>query len=123
MYSLHSNPGRELDVPQSSSSGRAADFQAEDFRFALECEYDSIFVAPPRAGRIRALLARHFKRSLETMVFGPSMRGLGLLMLGILITSSLAKAQEQRPLYLMPVPASVQIGAGRLLIDAKFSVA
>jgi len=57
------------------------------------------------------------------MVFGPSMRGLGLLMLGIVITSPLAKAQEQRPLYLMPVPASVQIGAGQLIIDSKFSVA
>jgi hexosaminidase len=44
-------------------------------------------------------------------------------MLGIVITSPLAKAQEQRPLYLMPVPASVQIGAGQLLIDSKFSVA
>ena len=57
------------------------------------------------------------------MVFGPSMRGLGLLMLGVFMTSSLAKAQEQRPLYLMPVPSSVQIGAGWLLVDSKFSAA
>lgn len=56
------------------------------------------------------------------MFFGPSMRGLGLLMLGILVTSPRAKAQEQRPLYLMPVPSSVQIGAGRLIVDSKFSV-
>src|ERR1700740_1907672 len=73
-------------------------------------------------GRFRMRFARHFKRSPENMVFGPSMRGLGLLMLGIVITSPLAKAQEQRPLYLVPVPASVQIGAGQLIIDSKFSV-
>jgi hexosaminidase len=56
------------------------------------------------------------------MVFGPSLRGLGLLVLGILTISSMAKAQGQRPLYLMPVPSSVQIGAGQLLVDTKFSV-
>ncbi len=57
------------------------------------------------------------------MVFGPSMRGIGLLMLGILMTSPLVRAQEPRPLYLMPVPSSIQIGAGRLLVDSNFSVA
>jgi hexosaminidase len=56
------------------------------------------------------------------MVFGPSLRGVGLLVLGILMTSSMANAQEQRPLYLMPAPSSVQIGAGQLLVDSKFSV-
>jgi hexosaminidase len=56
------------------------------------------------------------------MVSGPSVRGLGLLVLGVLMISPLAKAQEQRPLYLMPAPSSVQIGASRLLVDSKFSV-
>jgi len=55
------------------------------------------------------------------MVSGPSMRGLCLFM-GVLVLSPLVKAQEQRPLYLMPVPSNVQIGAGRLLVDSKFSV-
>jgi len=56
------------------------------------------------------------------MVSGPSVRGLGFLMLGVLMLSPLTKAQEQRPLYLMPVPSSVQFGTGRLLVDSKFSV-
>lgn len=56
------------------------------------------------------------------MVSGPSVRGLGLFMLGVLMLSPLTKAQEQRPLYLMPVPSSVQFGTGRLLVDSKFSV-
>jgi hexosaminidase len=33
----------------------------------------------------------------------------------------LVKAQQQRPLSLMPVPSSVQIGSGRLLVDSSFS--
>ncbi|MGB9463846.1 MAG: family 20 glycosylhydrolase, partial [Candidatus Acidiferrum sp.] len=56
------------------------------------------------------------------MAAGPSMRGFGPLALGILMMSRLANAQEQRPLYLMPVPSSVQIGAGRLLVNSSFSV-
>jgi len=56
------------------------------------------------------------------MVSGPSVRGLGSFMLGVLMLSPLTKAQEQRPLYLMPVPSSVQFGTGRLLVDSKFSV-
>jgi len=35
----------------------------------------------------------------------------------------LAEAQSQHPPNLMPMPASVQMGAGRLLIDPSFSVA
>ncbi len=35
----------------------------------------------------------------------------------------LAEAQSQHPLNLMPMPASVQMGTGRLLIDPSFSVA
>jgi hexosaminidase len=57
------------------------------------------------------------------MAAGPSKRGLGLLVLGVLMMLPLARAQEQRPLNLMPVPSSVQIGAGRLLVDSSFSVA
>jgi hexosaminidase len=53
---------------------------------------------------------------------GPSKRGLGLLVLGVLIVSPFAGAQEQRTLNLMPVPSSVQIGAGRLTVDSSFSV-
>jgi hexosaminidase len=34
-----------------------------------------------------------------------------------------ASAQEQRPLNLMPVPASVQLGTSQLAVDASFSVA
>jgi hexosaminidase len=56
------------------------------------------------------------------MVSGPSVRGFGLFMMGVLMLSPLAEAQEQRTLYLMPVPSSVQIGTGRLLVDSKFSV-
>jgi hexosaminidase len=56
------------------------------------------------------------------MAAGPSKRGLGLLVLGALMMSVPTKAQEQRPLNLMPVPSSVQIGAGRLLVDSTFSV-
>ena len=57
------------------------------------------------------------------MVSGPWMRGLCLFVLGALMSSPLVNAQGQPPLYLMPVPASVQIGTGRLLVDAKFSLA
>jgi hexosaminidase len=80
------------------------------------------FVAALRAEQSRIILGCHFKRSLKDMVSGPSVRGLGLFMLGVLMLSPLTKAQEQRPLYLMPVPSSVQFGTGRLLVDSKFSV-
>jgi hexosaminidase len=56
------------------------------------------------------------------MAGGPSKRGLGLLVLGVWMMSPFTGAQEQRPLNLMPVPSSVQIGAGRLLVDSSFSV-
>ncbi|MGB7469515.1 MAG: beta-N-acetylhexosaminidase, partial [Candidatus Acidiferrum sp.] len=57
------------------------------------------------------------------MAAGPWKRGLGLFLLGAWVVSPPVKAQEQRPLYLMPVPSSVQIGAGQLKVDASFSVA
>jgi hexosaminidase len=104
------------------TSRRAAEFRPADFRFAPVSDYDSIFVAALRAEQSRIILACHSKRSLKDMVSGPSVRGLGLFMLGVLMLSPLTKAQEQRPLYLMPVPSSVQFGTGRLLVDSKFSV-
>jgi hexosaminidase len=57
------------------------------------------------------------------MAAGPSKRGLGLLVLGVLMMSVATNAQEPRPLNLMPLPSSVQIGTGRLLLDSSFSVA
>jgi hexosaminidase len=56
------------------------------------------------------------------MAAGPSKRGLGFLLLGVLMFSPMTKAQERGPLYLMPVPSNVQIGSGRLLVDSKFAV-
>ena len=56
------------------------------------------------------------------MAAGPSKRGLGLLAVGVLMMSVPTNAQEQRTLNLMPAPSSVQIGAGRLLVDSTFSV-
>ncbi|MGC2830896.1 MAG: family 20 glycosylhydrolase [Candidatus Acidiferrum sp.] len=56
------------------------------------------------------------------MAAGPPMRGLGLLLLGALTMSPLASPQEQHLLYLMPVPSSVQIGAGALPVDSSFTV-
>jgi hexosaminidase len=56
------------------------------------------------------------------MVFGPSMRGFCFFVLGVLMVAPFAKSQEARPLYLMPAPSSVQIGAGWLLVDSRFSV-
>jgi len=56
------------------------------------------------------------------MAAGPSKRGLGLLVLGILMISPLAKSQDQRHLNLMPIPSSVQIGTGQLMVDSSFSV-
>jgi hexosaminidase len=56
------------------------------------------------------------------MAAGPSKRGLGLLVLGVLMMSVTTNAQEQRTLNLMPAPSSVQIGKGRLLVDSTFSV-
>ncbi len=55
------------------------------------------------------------------MAAGPSKRGLGLLVLGVLMMTVATNAQEQHPLNLMPVPSNVQIGAGRLLVDSTFS--
>jgi hexosaminidase len=57
------------------------------------------------------------------MVAGPSKRGLGLLVLVVLMISPSAKSQDQRPPNLMPIPSSFQIGTGRLLVDSSFSVA
>jgi hexosaminidase len=56
------------------------------------------------------------------MAAGYSMRGLGLLVLGVLMISPSALPQEQRPLNLMPVPSSVQIGSGHLVVGASFTV-
>ena len=56
------------------------------------------------------------------MAAGRSLRTLGLLLLGALMISPSALPQEQRPLYLMPVPSSVQIGAGALPVDSSFTV-
>src|SRR5271154_3433920 len=93
-----------------------------DFLFALGSDCDSILRAAMQAGRPRIDFDGNSKRSSENMAAGPSKRGLGLLVLGILMMSPLAKSQEQRPLNLMPLPASVQIGTGRLLVDSSFSV-
>jgi hexosaminidase len=56
------------------------------------------------------------------MAAGRSLRSLGLLLLGALMISPSALPQEQRPFYLMPVPSSVQIGAGALPVDSSFTV-
>jgi hexosaminidase len=56
------------------------------------------------------------------MAAGPWMRGLGLLVLSVLMIPLSVQPQDQRPLYLMPVPSSVQIGSGQLLVDASFTV-
>ena len=56
------------------------------------------------------------------MAAGRSLRSLGLLLLGALMISPSALPQEQRPLYLMPVPSSVQIGTGALPVDSSFTV-
>ncbi len=56
------------------------------------------------------------------MATGPWMRGFGLLLLGVFMISPSALPQERPPLNLMPVPSSVQIGAGRLLVDSSFTV-
>ena len=46
-----------------------------------------------------------------------------LFLTAISLVASLATAQTQPQLNLMPMPASVQMGAGQLLIDQSFSVA
>ncbi len=38
------------------------------------------------------------------------------------MVSPLAKPQGQQALYLMPVPSSVQIGSGQLLVDSSFTI-
>ena len=50
-------------------------------------------------------------------------RGLCLFVLTVFLCSLIASAQGQQPLNLMPAPASVQLGTGRLAVDASFSVA
>src|ERR1700676_2424441 len=50
-------------------------------------------------------------------------RGLSLMILGTLLYLPLSQAQQTQPLSLMPIPASVQPGAGSLRIDASFTVA
>src|SRR5580692_6409598 len=118
----YSNSGSEIVAPQTLCYPAAAHLEATDFLFAPDRDCDSILDAAPRARQSRSIVACDFKRSLKNMVSGPSVRGLGLFMLGVLILYPLANAQEQQPLYLMPVPSSVQIGTGRLLVDSKFSV-
>jgi hexosaminidase len=54
------------------------------------------------------------------MVAGLSVRALCLFVLGALMISPLVKAQQQRPLSLMPAPSRVQIGSGRLSVDSSF---
>jgi hexosaminidase len=46
-----------------------------------------------------------------------------LFVLTVFLHPLKASAQEQRPLNLLPVPANVQLGNGRLAIDSSFSVA
>jgi hypothetical protein len=50
-------------------------------------------------------------------------RGFCLFALTVLFCSLMTSAQEYRPLNLMPVPATVQFGAGQLAVDASFSAA
>lgn len=56
------------------------------------------------------------------MAAGPWMRGVGLLTLSALMIPLAVWPQDQRPLYLMPVPSNVQIGSGHFLVDASFTV-
>src|SRR5580700_10858444 len=117
----YSNSPRKRVRPKVCLPG-AAESRPRDFRFAPESDCDSILLAAFWAKRSRIVFPCHLKRSLENMLSGPSMRGLCLL--GALMSSPLLiDAQEQPPLYLMPVPVSVQIGTGRLLVDSRFSVA
>jgi hexosaminidase len=46
-----------------------------------------------------------------------------LLVIGLLWLSQAAIAQAARPLNLMPIPSSVQLGSGQLPIDQSFSIA
>jgi hypothetical protein len=46
-----------------------------------------------------------------------------MLVLTVFLYPSAVSAQEQRSLNLMPVPANVQLGTGRLVVDSPFSVA
>ncbi len=55
------------------------------------------------------------------MAAGPWMRGIGLLVLSALMIPLTVRPQDQRPLYLMPVPSNVQIGSGHFLVDASFT--
>jgi hexosaminidase len=44
-------------------------------------------------------------------------------LLGVFFLPTLVMAQASPPLNLMPVPASVQLGAGQLIVDPSFSIA
>ena len=57
------------------------------------------------------------------MLLGPTLyRGFFLAFAVLLVTSSRLAAQD-RPLHLMPVPASVELGNGELRVDSSFTVA
>src|SRR5215467_11458859 len=56
------------------------------------------------------------------MVQNLGLRGFLLMFLGSVLTPGLTPAQQQ-PLNLMPMPSSVQSGAGSLKVDSSFSVA
>ena len=57
------------------------------------------------------------------MAAGPWMRGLGLLMLSVLMIPVALQPQDQRPLYLMPVAIEAsRIGCGATSVDASFTV-
>src|SRR5271167_2258283 len=118
----YSNSAREI-VASQTLPARGIQILTSDFLFALDSDCDSILFAVLRASRFRIAIDCHFKRSSENMTAGPSKRGLGLLVLGVLMISPSPKSQDQRPLNLMPIPSSVQIGTGRLLVDSSFSVA
>src|SRR5258706_14958741 len=57
------------------------------------------------------------------MGMGHGMHGIFVVGLTLLLRATTVGAQEQPKLNLMPMPASVQTGSGRLRIDASFSVA
>jgi hexosaminidase len=46
-----------------------------------------------------------------------------MLVLTVFLYPLAVSAQEQRPLNLMPVPANVKLGSGRLAVDSSFSIA
>src|SRR5579859_8084952 len=76
----------------------------------------------PYAQRFDIGFGSRFKRSQANMAAGPSMRGLYLVVFGTLIAAASAAAQGQQALNLMPVPASIQFGSGKFMLDSKFTV-